>query len=44
MNVNLEYKGHKIQDNIVEIYESGGSFPIWMDCPRKTTELAPPSQ
>ena len=40
----LNYKGNKIQDNVVEIYLSGGTFPIWMDCPRKTTELAPPSK
>lgn len=44
MNVNLEYNGHRIQDNIVEIYESGGTFPIWVDCPRKTSELASSSK
>ncbi len=38
MSVTLQYNGRDIQDNIVEIYRSGGDFPIWMDCPVKITE------
>ncbi len=38
MSVTLQYNGRDIHDNIVEIYRSGGDFPIWMDCPVKTTE------
>jgi hypothetical protein len=38
INIGLEYKGRHIQDNIVGIYRSGGAFPIWMNCPTKTTE------
>ena len=38
MSVTLQYNGRDIQDNIVEIYRSGGAFPIWMNCPIKTTE------
>lgn len=41
MNVKLEYKGRRIQGNVVELYQSGGRFPIWMDCPYETRELAP---
>lgn len=41
IEVSLEYKGHQIQGNIVEIYKSGGRFPIWMDCPSTTSELIP---
>jgi hypothetical protein len=43
MDAKLEYKGHRIQDNIVEIYKSGGRFPIWMACPNTTSELMPPA-
>lgn len=39
VDVSLEYKGRRIQDNIVRLYVVGGSFPIWMNCPVKTLDL-----
>lgn len=41
MSVTLAYNGQDIHDNIVELYKTGGSFPIWMDCPVKTTGKHP---
>lgn len=39
LHVSLDYKGTPIHGNIVRMYKEGGAFPIWMNCPIKTTEI-----
>ena len=38
----FDYKNSNVTGSIVKLYKSGGSFPIWIDCPVNITENIPP--